>query len=232
MDSDAILQAVHRAYQGDTSYPVSGDDDYTLRFGFIKDSIYSWTTRGSEENIEWKELFTSLAASATGDKTASTATTSYTMPTDFDHITSWVTITDATDAIQYYEVISPDRVIERTKNDSSGNWCYITGNDKAGYTLYIPNPVAGTLDYNYYKTPFIPTTGSDIPEMKRPYYIVHDILSKLFELDGRNDLVTFHEAKKKGIMDSMVIDNDLVPFGNSNHLSDLQNESDGVSWGQ
>lgn len=232
MDSDAILQAVHRSYQGDVSYPVSGDDDYSLRFGFLQDSIRSWSTRGSEENIEWKELFTTLAAATDGDKTATTDTTTYAMPTSFDHLTSKVTITDGVSAIQYYDIISPDAVLIAQKNDTSGNWCYVTGNENDGYSLHINAPVAGTISYNFYKTPFIPVTGTDKPEMKRPYFIVHDILAKLFELDGRNDLVTFHEAKKKGIMDSMIIDNELAPFGNSNALPDLQNEATGVRWGQ
>jgi len=232
MDVDAVLQAVHRAYQGDTDYPISGDDDYALRLGFLQDSIRSWATQGSEENIEWKELFTSLSNAGSGETAATSNDTSYALPDDFDHITSWVTITNDTNAIAYYEVISPDKVIEKTKNDSSGNWCFIIGNENDGYTLTIPNPVVGTLNYNYYKKPAVPSTGSDKPEMKRPYYIVHDILSKLFELDGRNDLVTFHEAKKKGILDSMIIDNDLVPFGNSNALEDLQYEGSGVQWGK
>lgn len=232
MDVDAILQAVHRSYQGDTDYPSSGDDDYSLRLGFLQDEVRSWGNQGSEENIEWKELFTTLTDAATGDKVATANDNDYSCPTDFVHLTSWVTITDGNNAKQYYEVIEPNRVVEKTKNDSSGNWCYITGNENDGYTLHINSPVAGTINYNYYKTPYIPTSGSHKPEMRRPYYIVHGILSKLFELDGRNDLVTFHEQKKKGISDSMLIENELVPFGNSNVVGDLQNTTNGVAWGE
>lgn len=232
MDIDAILQAIHRAYQGDTDYPTSGDDDYTFRFGLIVDSIRSWSTQGSEENIDWKELFTDLTTASTGDKTATSSDTTYDAPDDFDHVTSWVTITNGSQASIYYEVISSDKVTERTRNDYGGTWCYFTGNERDGYTLNIPFPIAGTINYNYYKTAFIPTDGADKPEMKRPYFIVHDVLSKLFELDGRNDLVTFHEQKKKGIMDSMIIDNETAPYGNSNAVQDLQYNAGGVSWGK
>ncbi len=232
MDVDNILQATHRNYQGDVSYPLLGDDDYSLRFGFLGDSIYSWSSRGSEENIEWKELFTNLTVATDGDKTAIVADTTYSAPTDFDHLTSRVSISNGTQAVAYYDIISPDQVMSNTQNDSGGSWCYVTGNEKTGYIINIPNPVAGTIEYNYYKTPYIPTLGTHKPEMRRPYYIVHDLLSKLFELDGRNDLVTFHEGKKKAIMDSMIIDNELLPFGNSNQVADLQSVNSGVSWGQ
>lgn len=231
MDITAILQAIHRTYQGDVSYPVSGDDDYTLRFAFVEDSINAWSTRGSEENIEWKELFISLADAGDGDTSGSADTTEYAMPEDFDHLTSKVTITNGANAITYYDPISPDQVLTYQRDDIGGNWCYITGNDNDGYTLHVNAPIAGTLNYSYYKHAAIPVLATDKPEMKRPYFIIHDVLSKLFELDGRNDLVTFHEGKKKGIMDSMIIDNELTPFGETNRVSDIQ-ALGGVSWGK
>jgi hypothetical protein len=231
MQADDILKAVHREYQGDTSYPVSGDEDYSLRFAMIEDSINTWATRGSEENIDWKELFTTLADSPDGDKTATTSVTDYDCPAKFVALTSKVTITDGTNTLQYYDVITPDRVVEYQKNHSGEYWVYQTGNEADGYTLHFNAPVAGTINYNYYKTPAIPTTGTSKVEMKRPYFIVHDIVSRLFKLDGRNDLVTFHEGKKKNLMDTMVIDNELVPFGNSNMLDDLQSNQ-GVRFGK
>lgn len=227
MTTDAILQSAHRIYVGDVEYPTSGDDDYSLRLGLVGDGINSWALKGSEENVQWKELFTNLTDAADGDKTAAANDYAYDCPTDFVELSSWVKIGDL-----YWEVINPNQVMQYTKNDPGGRWCYITGNSNTGFVLNVNQPIAGTITYDYYKTPTIPTVGSDVVEMRRPYFLVHYILARLYELDSRNDLVTLHEGKMANILNAMVIDNDLDPFNNSYKLGDLQSDLDGVRWGQ
>lgn len=231
MDTDAILEATHRIYQGDTSYPTSTDEDYVLRLGLLGDSVHAWATKGSEENIRWKELFVTLTSAATGEKTATANDTTYDAPDDFVELSSWVTITDSTGNLQYYEVISPDEVMSRIRSNVNGKFAYVTGNENTGYVININSPVAGTINYNYYKTPAIPTDGEDKLEMKRPYFAVHFILARLYELDSRNDLLTFHEQKAVNIINSMVIDNEILPEYNSNALKDLQYINSGTAFG-
>lgn len=223
MNTTDILKAVHRLYAGDTSYPESGDDDYDLRFAFVEDAINAWATRGSEENIDWKELFVSLADANDGDKEATSDTTSYTCPSDFVALSSKVKI-----GTTYYDVISPDKALLKQTTNSSDPFCWITGNEDVGYKINFNNPITGTINYDYYKQPTIPTVGTEIPEMKRPYFIVHFILARLYELDGRNDLVTFHEGKMTNLLNTMVIDNELVPFGNSDQVEDIN--GGGFGW--
>jgi hypothetical protein len=227
MDADQILQSAHRTYQGDVSYPESGEDDYDLRFALIEDGVNAWALRASEENIRWKELFVSLADAADGDKEAESGTTSYATPSDFVELSSKVTIGST-----IYDVVSPDKVLLKQQNDPNGNWCYITGNEDLGYTLHINQPLDGTINYDYYAQPSIPTTGTEYVQMKRPYFVVHFILARLFELDGRNDLTTFHEAKMKNILDAAVIENELGPEGNSDPLEDISYTQRGVRFGK
>jgi hypothetical protein len=211
-----LQQKIHRTYEGDTDYPTSGDEDWTLRTGFINDSIDLWAFEGARNGIRWRELFVDLDDAADGDTTTD-ATGVYDTPSDFREISSLVKIGDV-----YHDYISADKVLIQTNRDSSKRYFYITGNASTGHKLHI-NPTSSTgetISYSYYKTPTALSSGTDTVEISNPEFLVAKVLARLQELDFRNDLVTFYEDRATEIMEGMVIDNEIPPSFNENNLDD------------
>lgn len=225
---DNLQQIVHRLYEGNTSYPSSGEEDYELRTGFLNDGIEEWGDKGSAENIQWIELFADVQDSD-GDKVTVAGQTDYDAPTDFIEPSSYLEISGV-----YYPYISPDKVLMTLANNSSAQFYYITGNRNTGYKINInPAPSASNVDinYNYYKSPTLLSTSSDQIEMRKPYFAVYHCLAKLYELDNRNDLLQLYEQKKKDIMDSMIIANEAYPSMHKFTVDDDANELDGTAFG-
>lgn len=228
---DELQQKIHRIYQGDVEYPVDGEEDYTLRTGFINDAINDWAYN---QGISWKELFINLSdapVSVGGDKTSSTSTTKYEAPTDFVFISSWIKITNSNNTSYYYEFCPPDDVMRRLKTDSSLKFFYITG-VPGSYVININSPISGTIEYSYYKRATHLVNTTDVIEMSKPYFAIYKTVSQLYELDNRNDMVSKYTQLAKNLMDEMIIDNETVPINTSYRLKDLDYEVGGAVIGQ
>lgn len=226
MTLDQILQSVHRIYESNTDYPSSGEEDYTLRTGYVNDAIRIW---GETEEVEWNTLYTDLATAADGDKTTTVSDTTYDMPTNFIKISSLVKI-DGT----YYTYRRPDEVMVEVKNNSSSKFYYITGSP-GSYVLNVnpaPTSTGLTIAYNYYKTPTIVSATTDVPEMSKPMYCVYYCLSRLYEADSRNDLMQFYDEKAQDVYQQMVIANEVPPFNHPYELYDLDYTTNGVRFGK
>jgi hypothetical protein len=73
-------------------------------------------------------------------------------------------------------------------DDTSGKWCYFTGNTSTGYDLNF-NPgltltTGDTIAYEYYKTASAVSTGTDKFEMSDPMFAVYYALAELKKDEG------------------------------------------------
>ena len=226
---DQLQQIIHRKYEGNTSYPSSGEEDYTVRTGLINDAINEWAY---QENIHWRELYTTLADASDGDTTADTSTTAYDAPSDFVFMGSFLTITDSTGAKTHYFEKHPDDVKKYQAIDSSMKFFYITGNASSGHKINIVNPIAGTISYTYYKQATELSDTSDKAEMRDPYFIVYSVLAQLYELDNRNDLVSKYNQLAQNSMNAMIIENETLGANVPDKTSDLDFELRGAVIGE
>lgn len=136
------------------------------------------------EGVRWNELFTTLTAAADGTKTTTAATYTYGAPTDMrvpPKSEDYIRING-----EYFQVI-PLAKVQQMKL-STDRFVYFTGNPKLGYTMNV-NPnltlVTGQLiEYEYYKNATYFTTTTSTTEMSNPFFIVHDVLAKLYRGDG------------------------------------------------
>jgi len=226
MTLDQALQKIQRAYEQNVDYPESSEDDYLLRVGLIGDAIESW---GTTENINWRELYTTLSAAATGDKVTTSGDAILDMPTDFVRLATSVTINGIK-----YTYVKPEKVKYTIDNATESTFCYITGTPTAYKLNVYPTPTASslTVEYMYYKQPTRPTTGTDVLPMSMPDYAVYMTLARLYEGDTRNDMVTFNEAKAKGVLDQMIIANELPPANEPLLMGDTAYELTGAAFGR
>ncbi|RMD45208.1 MAG: hypothetical protein D6831_03855 [Aquificota bacterium] len=224
-----ILEKIHALYEGDTSYPSEGSEDWNFRLKLVNNAIDEWAY---VEGVYWKELFKNLSDATDGDKTATTSTTAYNAPSDFRFISSFVQITDSNGSKTLYGMVRPDEVLKTQKTTPSSKVFYITGNPSTGYKINILNPIDGTISYSYYKTPASLSSSTDKPEMSNPMYIVYSVVAQLYELDNRNDLVGKYLNLAKQAMDQMVIENETKPFYNPDGIEDLNYELYGATFGE
>jgi len=226
---DQLQQKIHLAYEGNTDYPSSGEEDYTVRTSFINDAIHEWE---QSEGQYWKELFTTLAVAATGDKTASVGDTTYNAPGDFMFISSYLKITGSDNSVSYYRQIRPDDFVNVYAGDTAAKVFYITDNPSSGYVININNPKAGTISYSYYKQATELSNTTDKPEMSMPYFIIYHALLQLYELDNRTDMITKYSQMKNDLMKNMINMNETLAFNNSNPLTDLNYQLAGGNIGE
>ena len=228
------MQIVYRRWQNSVDYPSSTEEEYLLIRGALNDGIEAWGGRAKEESIKWKELFVNLSDAATGTKTTTANDTTYSMPTDFESISSWVKITDSSNQSIYYPYKKADDVMRALKENSSERFFYITGNDGAGYTLNLnpaPANTGDTIGYSYYKKPTILDEETDTIEMAKPYFAIYFALSVLNE-EERPDLAGTYATKAASVMEQMVIDNEIPPFNTSYGLGDLDYNLTGSAFGR
>jgi hypothetical protein len=211
---------VHSLYAGDAETPDSSSKEWTVRLNYLKAAINSWDT---EVGMLWNELFTTLEAAATGDKTATSSTLVYDAPDDFRFLGGYVVSVGSDDQRTRWGVYAPEKanVLEGTGiiGIDDGN-VFVTGNPKTGYKInFSSQPTVGdTIDYAYYKTAFEPSTGSDILEMSDPYFAVYFTLSKLHEQDGQGDRATFAMSQAESKLAAMKTLNAMLPNYQANNL--------------
>lgn len=233
MTLDQLVQLIYRKWESSTDYPTSGDEEYELITGAINEAIQSWGGKANEENFKWKELFVNLSSAATGDKTTTSGDNTYACPTDFVHISSFVKVTAADGTYVIYPYKKQDDVLRALTDNSSERFFYITGNEDTGYSIVLnptPTITGSTISYSYYKSPKELSASSDKIEMPKPYFAVYHSLSSLL-LDERPDLAQFYLTKAKGVLDSMIIDNEIPPFNHNFTLEDTDYKVNGISFG-
>jgi hypothetical protein len=219
MTLDKILKTIHRLYENNTDYPVSGSDDYDLRLGLVNDAILEWA---ETENVKWKQLYKTATGTISG--------TTISAPADFVSISSLLKISS-----NYYVYKKVDEAMNILRTNPSKKMFWITGS----YGSYIinvnPTPTIGdTYTFYYYKSPTSLVNATDIPEMSKPMFIVYWVLARLYEADGDNNKMSFYEQKAADRLADMMLENEAPPFNNEFSIidDDVAYKLDGIAFGQ
>lgn len=176
-----IIDQIYSHYEVDDTTWSSSDAEYLTARRLCKAAIMRWEYL---EGVRWNELWVTLTAAADGTKTTTAGTYTYGCPTDMrvpPKSEDYVRING-----EYFQVV-PIVKVQQLKL-SSEPFVYFTGNPKLGYTMNVnPNRTLTTghvIEYEYYKNATYFTTGTSTTEMANPFFIVHDVLAKLYRGDG------------------------------------------------
>lgn len=188
---DAITY-LNYLFEGDSTAPSSGEEDYTVWTGLINTAVNLWE---NEEGILWNELFVKLADAATGDKTTSAGDLSYAVPTDFRFPASGYVWLGTGTSKTAYKIIKQEQV-HLFENDS-GNWCYflMDGSPTLEFNPNLTFSGSQTISYNYYKHATSLTTGSSTFEMSDPMFAIYYALSELRKDEGDTSSLTIATQK-------------------------------------
>lgn len=220
---------LHSLYQGDTDTPSSGDATWNFRNNLLKAAIALWA---SDRGMVWSDLFVMLSTASNGDKTVVADTLSYDCPTNFRSLGGFVRTYSAGGASTYWQIVKPEQ--SELLLSQGVKACFVAGNKKTGYTInFLTQPTPGdTIEYPYYKTPFEPSTVSDVIEMSDPYFAIYFSLSKMHEIDGDGDraIKAFNEANER--LSGMKMANEMSPAYQENSVPDRDWETGSGGFGE
>jgi len=182
-------------YNGNSSVPTSGEEDFTVWLSLFNIAINVWER---EEGMLWRELFVKLADASDGDKTASAGNYSYAVPTDFSFPGSAIVwIGSGTNKTAYNVIDQKDIPLYETNSE---NWCYFLL-DTTPTLEFNPNCTvqAGTISYVYYKTPTQMTVGASAFDMSDPMFAVYYALNELKKDEGDATAGSIASQKLEGM---------------------------------
>jgi len=209
-DLDSLQQEIHTLVELDADTPESTDGDYTIRTTLANKWIRHWE---GEDGMLWNELW------KTGSFT-STGATSY--------LLSSQSITDLRrpggyvydDLNNLWSVLRKEDIALMKNSDSY--YCYFTGDEHVGFTLYFGDyyPATGrTIYIPYFKKATTLTTGSTKPEMSDPYYIVYGVASDLKSSEDPGESDKFFQLAQKSLRDMKIRNLQVPPYMN-NQIAD------------
>lgn len=178
---DDAIGLINTLYELDSDPPTSGEEDYTVWTGLLNIAKNIWET---EEGVLWEELFVKLADAATGTKTTTAGTYSYSCPTDLIFPASAYVWTGSGTNKTPYKII-PIEKLQIYENDT-GNWCYFIrgASPTLNFNPNITLATGDTISYNYYKHATKLTTGTDKLEMSDPMAAVFYAVGELKKEEG------------------------------------------------
>lgn len=202
-----LQDEINTLVSNDNDTPAEGDDEWLTRLNLIWTVIRTW---GNSKDILWEELWTTYSSGVT---TITGSSVSLSDLTDFrftgKNAKLRVTVNGSTNRIKIVKASQADKY-------DGQSVCYITGNQKAGFTLvFCFDPVAGdgvyggTFEFDYYKFPFKPEAAADKVEMRDPNYIVWRVAAMKSLLESQNNKYSVYDGEATDCMDNMVIMNDL-----------------------
>lgn len=207
------ITKLNTLYNGSSTVPTAGDEDYIVWTDLLNVGINIWE---NEEGMLWRELFVKLVDAPDGDKTTTSGTHSYTVPTLFSFPASayvWL----GTDTSKIAFKVLDQKDVQLHENDS-GNWCYFL-QDGTPTLEFNPNcliPDNYTISYNYYKSANSVSTENDLFEMSDPMFAVYYALSELKKEEGDTSALTIatqklDAMKTKNMMSSDWEENGFMP---------------------
>jgi hypothetical protein len=219
MDYDAIFAEYYPLYRGQASVPGSGDREYLLGIPMANNAIRKWDRA---DGVLWNELKTSAQVEQDGDLVVDTTATVYQGSDNMRKPPAKVRLTDPANSQHYFDLttVSQDKIEDINPQSS---YAYFTGSANTGWSFYLNSPSlstynAWTIDYLYIKRPTLITTGTDIPDMSDPNFIVQSMLATRF-VNSRNGFA-FSTAKADATdaLRNMIIENNSGTYGDSWNL--------------
>lgn len=195
--TDAISY-INYLYNSSSTPPTSSEEDYLVWTALLNVAINTWE---SDNGILWGELFVKLADAASGTKTVTAGTYTYSVPSDFSFPASgYVWLGSGTSK-------TPLKVIKQAElqlyENDKGLWCYflMDGSPTLEINPNLTLTTDDTITYNYYKKATKLATGTDAFEMKDPMYAVYFVLAELKKEEGNTSELTMASEKLKGMED-------------------------------
>ena len=228
---ESELQAkIQELYELDQEVPDTTDDDYLTRRALLNTAADSW----DKEDMEWAELYATLADASDGTKTTTASTSAYACPTNFRRPLGYLRIVSGSTST-YYRRLDLAQV-QLYANDSSEYFYYVTGNPSAGYKVNIhptPSDSGLTIAYDYYKSPTPLTATTSKLEMSDPYYAIYYVLWKMFSSDGDPERAANAVAEMTNRLKLMQLQNlQLGAFQPETGLPDPYWEMEGAAFGK
>lgn len=190
-DLDDAIEYLNALFEGDSTPPVSGEEDYEAWTALLNVAVNIWEM---EEGQLWRELFVKLADAPDGGKTTD-GTNSYTCPTLFQFPASgYVWIGSGTNKTAYKVI--PQEKVQLYENNNE-NWCYflMDGSPTLEFNPNLTLSTGDTISYNYYKYASKLTTGTSTFEMSDPMFAVYYALSELKKDEGDTSALTIATQK-------------------------------------
>lgn len=212
---DNAIDFLNTLYEGDSTPPSSGEEDYEVWTGYLNVAVNLWEF---EEGILWRELYGKLANAGSGDTTTTAGDYSYTVPTDLRFPASgYVWLGSGTNKIPFKVIDQKDlQLYENT----TGNWCYfqLDGSPTLEFNPNCQIPNSYNINYNYYKWATKLATGSDTFQMSDPMFAVYYALSELKKEEGDTSAATIASQK----MEAMKTRNMMTPEWQANSLYPIE----------
>jgi hypothetical protein len=187
-DLDSAIDLLNTLYNGSSTPPSSGEEDYEVWTDLLNIGINIWE---QEDGQRWLQLFIELADAADGDKTTD-GTNSYTLPTLFSAPNSaYVWIGTGTSKTPYKVIDIRDKQLYE---NNSERWCYFTPTTLE-FNPNITMDTGSTISYNFYKKASSLSSGSSVFEMSDPMFAVYYALSELKKEEGDTSALTIATQK-------------------------------------
>ena len=207
-----VLQAVHRKYEGDTNYPSSGSDDFTVRLEHANDGIEIWESEVLDGDVVWPSLITEATVTAGGSGADD-------LPSDFlsTYRVNGARAAQITVGETSYREVTPGVGAFRKREEITEPVFWIAGGKVHTY------PVATTditLPYLREATRYDTGTESTPLDMANGYYLVYYVLSQLYMTDRDTAQMDYYLGRAEDIMTKMKL-----------HALNEHQEDDGFAFG-
>lgn len=217
MQFDEIFTSYWTQFRGDSDIPANTDPEYTVALRLANEGLNHWETY---DGTYWRELFAYFKDEE--GTTISTGVTQYDTADTFKEAGGKVRLLDSSNkTIQTYPIID---IHEAQFKSDNATYAYFSGNPRDGYKLNINPAPASTLngkkiDYPYYKSATLFTTGTDVSEIPDPYFLVHRMLTGRFR-SSRNPYYSDAKQDAENSLGKMKTDNDSGSWANPFTLAD------------
>lgn len=213
------IQQVHLISQGNTDYPSSGEDDYSLSLALLNNAINIWE---NQEGIDWAELFNTETGTITSGDFDISLSSNFKRPAGQLKIGGLL-----------YNFNSPNEQHLTQQIDSSYKHFTVTGIQGSKVLNIYPTPGSDIDGATFYlpKYRFATTysTGveTDHIDMSDPYFAIHYAIGQI-KLEDDPTGAGVHQQIANQKLSAMRIANDSKPIGSIENNHDLTYSGFGV----
>jgi hypothetical protein len=212
-----LMKKIYKRFEKSSDDPDNTSEDYIVRLEYVNAEIEKWE---NEIGIEWKELFGTLSQTLVNgvynNNTGVGTLENFKRPAGFLRIGE-----------DKYEYVRPEQV-EKEQRENPNKKIYTVTGSKGTYSINVYPAVSGafTLDYRKLATTYSTGTETTEIEMSDPSFIIHGVLSQLYQDDNNNSQAGVEMQISNEKMSAMKTANEVVPWYNNNEVP-----SDNISFG-